>query len=467
MSEHPPTLVWFRNDLRVADHPALAGAATDGGPVVPVFIHDETRPIGGAAQWWLHHSLEALGASLDKLGSPLVLRAGDPEQILPALAKETCAGCVRWNRRYEPGDAERDERLRRRLEKTDCRIEFGHSGLLQEPGAVLTKAGAPYHVFTPFARVVRAADADQPQAAPRALQPPKHRINSERLADWKLLPTKPDWSTGFGSAWRPGEAAARKRLVDFLDDRVDHYSTERDRPDHDGTSRLSPHLHWGEISVREAWAAALHHQAASRHRQGAETFLNELIWREFAGHLLFHHPELPNQPMRKEFAKFPWIHSAARLHAWQQGRTGYPIVDAGMRQLWTTGWMHNRVRMIVASFLTKHLLLPWQDGAAWFMDTLVDGDLAANSTNWQWVAGCGADAAPYFRIFNPILQGKKFDPDGDYVREWVPELEKRGVDAIHVPLEADEACGGYPQPIVRHGAAREAALEAFRGIRRS
>jgi deoxyribodipyrimidine photo-lyase len=470
LTEPAPVIVWFRNDLRVADHQALADAAATGAPVVPLYILD-TRPgamPGGAACWWLHHSLGALAKSLHARGTSLVLRRGDPEAVLPQLAAELGASDIFWNRRFEPGDSEQDQHLAKLFGKQSIKTTIGRSGLLQSPDTLSNKSGQPYHVFTPFWRALRALDPGAPVAAPKALRPVEQAVATDRLSAWRLLPTKPDWATGFAAEWVPGETAAAAKVQQFLDDPVNAYPIERNRPDHAGTSRLSPHLHWGEVSVRQVWAAALHRQAATRHRHdsASETFLAELGWREFSHHLLFHHPDLPDAPMRSEFERFPWRRSRAQLHAWQRGMTGYPIVDAGMRQLWSIGWMHNRVRMIVASFLTKHLLQPWQDGAAWFMDTLVDADLAANAANWQWVAGCGADAAPYFRIFNPILQGQKFDPEGEYVRRWVPDLRRRAMAQIHEPLADNEVCEDYPQPLVDHAEARKTALAAFAAIRR-
>jgi deoxyribodipyrimidine photo-lyase len=345
-----------------------------------------------------------------------------------------------------------------------------------EPWRIKTRQGEPYKVFTPFWKALRAAmPPDRPLAAPEHVRGVMSGPESDRLDDWGLLPTMPDWAGGLREAWTPGEAGARARLEAFLEEGLDRYADGRDRPDRSGTSRLSPHLHFGEVSPRQAWHGALGAQASRdlpERQVGA--FLRELGWREFCLHLLHHWPRLPVQAWRSDFAAFAWAEDRAGLSAWQAGRTGYPIVDAGMRELWRTGWMHNRVRMVAASFLVKHLLIPWQDGEAWFWDTLVDADLASNAANWQWVAGSGADAAPYFRIFNPVLQGRRFDPDGAYVRQWVPELGRLPANHVHAPWEAPaavlEGAGvrlgiDYPHPLVDHKAARKRALAAFDAIR--
>ncbi|WP_188259429.1 cryptochrome/photolyase family protein [Azospirillum tabaci] len=481
-TDHSPILVWFRNDLRLADNPALSAAAEDGAPVIPVFIrekddHDPWLP-GGASRWWLHGSLERLGEALAKLGSPLVLRSGDPAVVLAALAEETGADTVLCNRRAGPPAIARDRRVGERLTARGVTVHPHNAALLYEPGTIRTKSDTPFRVFTPFWKALLSMpEPPRPTRAPAKLTPPAKPVSSEPLTDWGLLPTAPDWADGLRERWEPGEEAARERLADFLDGPVAAYPVERDRPDHDGTSAMSPHLAFGEIGPRQIWHAT-RHAADQRHElaAGAEAFLRELGWREFNHHLLREEPGIPDTPLDDRFARFPWRTDKAGLRAWQRGRTGYPIVDAGMRQLWRTGWMHNRVRMIVGSFLIKDLLIPWQEGEAWFWDTLVDADIANNAGNWQWVAGCGADAAPFFRVFNPILQGEKFDPEGAYVRRYVPELEKLPSRWIHRPWEApDEVLRqagvtlgkDYPRPIVDHGAARDRALAAFQEIKKA
>jgi deoxyribodipyrimidine photo-lyase len=472
-----PILVWFRQDLRLADNPALLSAVASGAPVAPVFVLDDSTPgawrPGGAARWWLHHSLSALQRDLDRLGAPLILRRGPAQQVIPALAAEIGAQAVHWNRCYEPFAIARDRALKLALEGRGIAVRSSNAALLHEPWTVATN-GRPYRVFTPYHRACLAKGVpDAPLAAPERVTSVAG-IASDRLEAWELQPSKPDWAGGLRGCWTPGEAGARLRITDFLDHGLASYAERRDEPGEPGTARLSPHLHLGEIGPRQVWhaaeVAAASNPAAAR---GAEAFRRELIWREFAYHLLYHFPELPEQPFQAAFAQFPWRRDSGLLAAWQRGRTGYPLVDAGMRELWSTGWMHNRVRMVAASFLVKHLLQPWTAGEAWFWDTLVDADLANNAASWQWVAGCGADAAPYFRIFNPVLQGQKFDPKGAYVRRWVPELARLPDRFLHAPWTAPAdtlAASGvvpgttYPHPIVAHDVARRRALEAYHGM---
>ncbi len=474
-----PAIVWFRNDLRLADHPALAAAVAAGRPVLPVYILDEVTPggwaAGAASRWWLHHSLVALSAALESLGSRLVLRRGAAADCLAGLAQDVGAAALYWNRHYEPWDATLEAELERRLgDRLELAPQPGN--LLFAPGAIRTGAGKPFQVFTPFWKACLAApEPATPLAAPDRLGPLPASVASSRLGDWAMLPVRPDWAGGLRERWQPGEAGAWTRLAGFLDGAVNRYREQRDRPDIAGTSGLSPHLHHGEISPRQVWHAVRQRVAGGGASEGdAAAFLRELGWREFSMHLLQHFPQLPESPLRAEFARFPWHRDPELLAAWQRGQTGYPIVDAGMRELWHTGWMHNRVRMIVASMLVKDFLIDWQHGEAWFWDTLVDADLAANAASWQWVAGCGADAAPYFRIFNPVLQGRKFDPEGEYVRRWVPELARLPAAAIHAPWQASAgvlAAGGvrlgadYPEPVVDHGAARARALAAYADLR--
>jgi deoxyribodipyrimidine photo-lyase len=455
-----PVIVWFRQDLRLSDNPALAFAAKSGCPLICLYVLDDETPgdwkWGGASRWWLHHSLAALDKALD---GKLVLRRGDAQKQMLALVKETGAGTLVWNRCYEPFAVARDKTLKAELSKHDVEVQSFNGSLLHEPWEIKTGAGTPFRVFTPFWNAMRVKDVATPLPAPRNLS--FHRgVKSEKLKEWKLLPTKPDWAKGFD--WTPGEASAHRALYDFIDD-VARYKTARDIPGTDGTSRLSPHLHWGEISPRQIWHAV----RARAHGEGAETYLKELGWREFCHQLLFHNPHLPEQPLDKRFAAFEWRRSEKDFHAWTRGQSGIPIVDAGMRQLWQTGWMHNRVRMIVASLLIKHLGIAWQRGEAWFWDTLVDANLANNAANWQWVAGCGADAAPFFRIFNPVLQGEKFDPEGGYVRHWVPELKDMPDKYVHRPWDAPEPPPHYPKPIVDLGQGRDRALKAFRALGKS
>ena len=467
-----PTIVWFRRDLRLADNPALSAAASGGGPVVPVYVLEEDAgaPLGRASRWWLRRSLEALAADLARLGAPLVLRRGEPQAVVEALAAETGADTVLWNRRWDPEGAARDRRIAAALEARGLRTGEHEATLLFEPAAVRTRSGGPFRVFGPFWRACHALpEPHAPLGAPAGLAPLPHPVGSDRIADWNLE------GADFDEAWTPGEAAARERLADFLDGPVTRYPEDRDRPAVDGTSRLSPHLHWGEIGPRQVWHASRWTADAHPERApGIDAFLRELGWREFCQHQLHHAPDLCEKPLDTRFTAFPWREDPVVLAAWQQGRTGYPFIDAGMRQLLETGWMHNRVRMVVASFLVKDLLLPWQTGEAWFREALLDADPANNAANWQWVAGCGADAAPFFRVFNPVTQGEKFDPMGGYVRHFVPELADLPDVWIHKPwqappkvLEAARVRLGttYPQPIVDHGLARQRALVAFASIR--
>lgn len=464
------SIVWFRNDLRLSDNPALTEAVRSGQTVIPVFVlDDETeglRPIGGASRWWLHYSLQSLDTSLRKLGSRLTLRRGPAERVLPEFAAGCGAEAIFWNRVYDEGARNRDARLKKSLNERGLRAESFKANLLFEPWEIKNQSGTPFKVFTPFWRACRAqASPGDPLPAPKALPAPKTWPTTDALDDWRLLPTKPDWAGGMRAAWKPGEEGAKDRLSHFLDDALEDYRRARDLPAVEGTSRLSPHLAFGEISPRQVWRAA-----TSRGESAAvEKFLSEVGWREFAYSLLFHNGDLAQRNFRPEFDAFPWADSREMLEAWQRGRTGYPIVDAGMRELWTTGWMHNRVRMIVASFLTKDLLIDWRQGERWFWDTLVDADPANNATGWQWVAGCGADAAPYFRVFNPVLQGAKFDPKGEYVRRWVPELAGLPDAVIHSPWASSKppAAAAYPERIIEHGAARDRALAAFQSLKKS
>ena len=453
-----PVIVWFRDDLRLADHPALSAAVKSGQPVVCLYVFDEktpgVRPLGGAAKWWLAGSLRALADAIAKRGGTLVLRRGVAQSVIADVAGETSAGAVYWNRRSDSG-AKADGAIEQLLTKQGVAVRTFQAALLHEP-PLLGKSGKPLQVFTPFWRTL------QETGMPRAPLPAPKRIDgvngvaSDKLESWNLEPAKPDWAGGMRAFWTRGEVGARKRLSEFLDDELAGYATQRDRPDIAGTSRLSPHLRFGEISPFQVWhAAKMVADSTPARVRDVEKFLSEIGWREFCYHLLCQHPDLATENIDKRFDKFPWRADRKALRAWQKGETGYPIVDAGMRQLWQTGWMHNRVRMVVASFLVKHLLIDWREGEQWFWDTLVDADPANNPASWQWVACCGADAAPYFRVFNPTIQNEKFDPKGDYVRKFVPEFAGAGT-LFATP---------YPEPIVDHKAARERALKAFANLK--
>jgi deoxyribodipyrimidine photo-lyase len=430
----PASIVWFGLDLRLADNPALNAAVSAGGPVIPAFIWapDEESPWapGAASRWWLHQSLGALGASLRARGSRLILRRGPTLETLRVLMNQTGADCVFFNRRYEPALIARDKMIESALTTRAFK-----SALLFEPAEL-----KPYRVFTPFwkACLARQEEIGAAEAAPSKFPAPAKWPPSLQLEELRLLP-KTNWAAGFGEVWQPGEAGARRQLLRFRRAALTGYPGARNRPDMAGTSRLSPHLHFGEVSPRQVWRATT----------GQEAYRRQLIWREFAHHLLFHFPHTAAAPLRPEFENFPWRRDESALRAWQRGRTGYWLVDAGMRQLWATGWMHNRARMIAASFLVKDLLISWQEGARWFWDTLVDADLANNTLGWQWAAGCGADAVPFFRIFNPVIQAAKFDPDSAYARRWIPEL----------------GTTDYPPPIVNHAEARRRALLALARMR--
>ncbi len=469
MADDSTSIVWFRQDLRVRDNPALLAAASRGGPVVPVYIwspddHGDWEP-GGARKWWLHHSLQSLRESLANLGSRLVLRQGDPLEELRKVIRYTGGDAVFWNRRYEPDLIGRDKNIKQALKNDGLDVKSFNGLLMREPWEVQTNSGGPYKVFTPFWKMcLNLPEPEKPKPAPKRLPLPSRWPASESLDSLGLLP-RIDWASGFSEKWTPGEGGGQEKLRRFINVSAD-YADRRDVPGDEATSRLSPHLHHGEVSIRDVY-----HRAKQHH---AQAYIRELGWRDFAYHVLHHFPHTPQAPLQQKFADFPWRDDPERLTAWQRGRTGYPIVDAGMRELWTTGWMHNRVRMIVASFLVKDLLISWAEGARWFWDTLVDADLANNTLGWQWAGGCGADAAPYFRVFNPVLQGKKFDGDGAYVRRWCPELSRLPDPHLHAPWEAPPGVlreagvqlgESYPEPIVNHQRAREQALEALGSVK--
>jgi deoxyribodipyrimidine photo-lyase len=479
---NPPAIVWFRHDLRLVDQPALQAAVARRAGVVPVFVwapeEEGAWPPGAASRWWLHQSLERLSEALRAKGTDLVIRRGPALAELRAVARETGAEALFWNRRYEPAVVERDRGVAEGLRTAGLEARSFNGSLLHEPWEIQNKSGRPFQVFTPFWRTcLSQPDPESPFPAPRRIAPWQGKASSLPLAALGLEP-KSDWAGGLRAAWHPGSAGAIAEINRFLREGILDYSENRNRPDLVGTSRLSPHLHFGEISPRQVWHAV---RSFAEDRSIAKTtwrawqFLTEIGWREFAHHLLHHFPQTPEQPLRSEYGQFPWRENPDGLRSWQRGRTGYPLVDAGMRELWGTGWMHNRVRMVVASFLVKDLLISWQQGARWFWETLVDADLANNTLGWQWTAGCGADAAPYYRIFNPVSQGEKFDPAGGYVRRWIPELARLGGEWIHQPWKAPatvlagagiELDRHYPEPVVSHAIAREVALEAYQKIRK-
>ncbi len=467
-----PALVLFRDDLRLADNPALSAAIAGGRPLACLYCLDEEspeiRPLGGAVRWWLHHSLERLGKALAARGHRLILRRGRAADVVEALATEIGAAEVHWNRRYGGGERAVDADLKLRLKQRGVPAESHQANLLFEPWTVRTQSDQPFRVFTPFWRSCLGRGAPrQPLPAPGHWPQPAKTVASDDLDAWRLLPHHPDWAGGLREAWTPGEDGAAERLATFLDHGLRLYAGHRDEPSVAATSFLSPHLRFGEVSpfqLLHAVEAASHAGTPPPPRRSVDKFISELGWREFSWHLLFHQADLATRNFQPRFDAFAWpATDEAHLAAWRQGRTGFPIVDAGMRQLWQTGWMHNRVRMITASFLIKNLLIDWRIGEAWFWDTLVDADAASNPAGWQWVAGSGADAAPYFRIFNPVKQGETFDPDGDYVRRFVPELAHVDAASIHQPKPAGKSA--YPPAIVDLAATRTRALAAFAAIK--
>ncbi|MEM1143050.1 MAG: deoxyribodipyrimidine photo-lyase [Pseudomonadota bacterium] len=472
-------IVWFRQDLRLSDHPALQAAARDGERCIPVYIHDDgaagTWAPGGASRWWLHHSLEKLDQQLRELGGHMVFRNGATADLLRELCEETGATAIYCSRRYEPWAAQQEQDLHALLADHDLTLRRYPGSLLHEPGSVLTQGGDPFKVFTPFWRACQRNTVAKPLPVPELSLTTD--IQSDSLESWGLLPQKPNWAQHWPEYWSPGEEGGRARLEEFLDESVGQYAAERDLPAVKGTSRLSPHIHFGELSPRMIWDRCEQYTAgAISDSESISKFQAELGWREFSYHLLHFFPTIPEASFKDNFEEFPWIHDEGRIHAWQRGQTGYPIVDAGMRELWSTGHMHNRVRMVVASFLCKHLLTHWRVGEDWFWDTLVDADLASNGCSWQWVAGSGADAAPYFRIFNPVTQGEKFDKQGEYVRHWVPEIAGLPDKFLHKPWETPpmilEEAGislgdDYPHPLVDHKQARQSALDAYETIKLS
>jgi deoxyribodipyrimidine photo-lyase len=476
-----PVIYWFRQDLRLRDLPGLSAALAAGRPVLACYILDDESPgpwrMGGASRWWLHPSLAALGSEIEELGGQLYLARGRPEGILADLAARSGADLICCSRQYEPWARQLEEDLHIALRSRGVTLKRYGGSLLWEPDTVSNLAGQPFKVFTPFWRKCRSLTMAPPVAMPemRFGLWQRHARPVDELRDWQLLPTRPDWAQGWEQRWQPGERGAQLRLDEFLHGAIADYDAGRNYPARQATSRLSAHLHFGEIAPARFFHAARCASAANPAlQQETEKFLSELGWREFSTHLLYHFPTLPEQPFKADFAAFPWVGGARELRAWQQGKTGYPMVDAGMRELWQTGYLHNRVRMMAASFLCKHLLVDWRAGQRWFWDTLVDADLANNACGWQWVAGSGADASPYFRIFNPTTQGLKFDKAGGYIRRWLPELAALPDNCLQQPWAAPAEVlrdagvklgDTYPLPIVDHRDARNAALAAYADIR--
>lgn len=460
-----PVIMWFRQDLRLAAHPALAAAAK-AGEIIPLYVLDDETPghwrWGGASRWWLHKSLASLSEKL-----PLVLRRGRTDEVIARLLAETGASAVYFTRGYAPWEGALELGVKQAAEKAGASCHRFGGFLLHEPESIRNGQGEPYKVYTPYSRACFATGEPKRHQDAPPISVWQGKLATDRLEDWKLLPTRPNWATGFEDCWQPGEQGARAAIAHFLDEGLHGYADGRDRPDQTFTSRLSAHLHWGEISPSQVWLAARDAMAAGGGRldRSGEKFLKELLWREFSYSILHHWPHLPEQPFKPEYSEFPSQPDEQLLKAWQRGETGYPIVDAGMRELWATGIMHNRVRMITASFLIKHMLQPWRAGEDWFWETLVDADIASNAASWQWVAGSGADAAPYFRIFNPILQGEKFDPEGAYVKRWVPELRAMPANEVHKPWTSESPPRGYPAPVIEHDFARKRALAALQQLK--
>ncbi len=469
-----PIIMWFRQDLRLADNPALVHAVESGKPVVAIYIHDEVspeiRPVGSAQKWWLHHSLNSLSDSLNTRGCRLFLFRGAASDIVDAVVDQTKADAICWNRRYGEGEQAVDASIKETFRASGNKANSFAGLLMHEPKLLRTGGGAPYKVYTPFWRKFdETVQPRLPVPMPEAINGYKGKLSDEKIEDWNFLPRQPDWAKEVAETWTPGEDAAQKAAIEFLSANLKDYDTTRDQPGPNRTSRMSPHLRFGEISPYTLWHGSRDNKYSSGDH-ARTTWAKELVWREFSYHLLQEWPKLHEENFKEKFDDFPWQDDATALRAWQTGQTGYPIVDAGMRQLWQTGWMHNRVRMIVASFLIKHLLIDWREGEKWFWDTLVDGDPACNPAQWQWVAGSGADAAPFFRIFNPIMQAEKFDNHGHYIRRYVPELAQLPNEHLPAPWdapadvlkEAGVTLGEtYPEPIVNHKAARNRALEAL------
>lgn len=471
--EISPILLWFRQDLRLQDHQALQEACRAKCPVLAVFIEDPGFPIGTASRWWRFHALQDLENQLAHLGIRLIIRQGDSFQHLVQLMEQTQAKHLFFHRRYTPAGQQQDKLIQQHFEKQGCCVKAYPGFLLAEPWEIVNQQGKSYQIFTPFWKALERHLSFQTPflaEAPKAIFPYTHQGDLESVNSVTLF-QEPAWAGSLGAFWEVGEAAAHKHFINFLQKPVETYQRDRDIPHLAGTSFLSPYLHLGQISIHRLYAETRKASLQTNFTfDGFETFLKELGWRDFSYHLLHQFPSLKTHPFRRKFEQFPWEENAAWLEKWQTGQTGYPLVDAGMRQLWKLGWMHNRVRMITASFLVKHLRIPWQQGEAWFWDTLVDADPASNPANWQWVAGCGADAAPYIRIFNPLSQGEKFDPEGRYIKTFVPELKDLPAPWVHRPFEAPsfllaqsgvELGKTYPFPFVAHDKARQHALQLY------
>lgn len=471
------TLIWFRRDLRLHDHAALNAACEMGHFIIPLFIYQNNSlaqgGFGAAQKWWLYHSLKNLQGQFKDLGLQFIFKQGKAIDVLSKLFDETNATGLYWNRSYDPYTLSQDEKIKNHFETHHKDIKDFPGSVLFEPWTIQNKQNKPYKVFNQYWKTcLKAFPIKAPLPAPKKMKAYSKIINSDHLSQWNLIPKNPDWSHGFNVNWQPGETNALQTVEEFiLGHHIQKYKYDRQYPSYNGSSNLSPCLHFGEISPRQIWQKV---RVLTEMSTSTEKFLTEIGWREFSYYLLYHFPKFHYESFRADFKLFVWDNSQERLLAWQKGKTGYPLVDAGMRQLWQIGWMHNRVRMVVASFLTKHLLIEWQKGAAWFLDTLLDADLANNSMGWQWIAGTGVDAAPYFRIFNPILQGEKFDPQGNYIRKWVPELEHVPKKYIHQPWTASEDIlkasnvklgENYPFPIVDHSSAYKLALQRYKEIK--
>jgi deoxyribodipyrimidine photo-lyase len=472
-NKQQPTIVWFRQDLRIADNPALWHACQQG-IIIPIYILDDqgAQPwsIGGAGRWWLHQALQSLDQILE---GKLNIFRGEPFEILQSLADEFGAKAIFWNRCYEPWRIERDAKLKDQFKRSDVEVKSFNGSLLWEPWQIVKKDQTPYKVFTPYYRrgCLPHSEPREPLAVPSKRLIEKKSECSLTIEDLSLMPSI-NWYRKIAERWQVTECVAHKRLQEFVETGLGDYREGRNYPSQRHVSELSPYLHFGLISVNTVWHRARNEGSLYADENNIDTFLSELGWREFSYYLLYHFPQLPSDNLQVKFDVFPWLEDAeAHLSAWQQGQTGYPLIDAGMRELYNTGYMHNRVRMVVGSFLVKNLLIHWHHGHRWFWDCLVDADLASNSASWQWIAGCGADAAPFFRIFNPVTQSKKFDPEGDYIRHYVPELAALPSKYIHEPWAAPqqvlnsagiELGTDYPHPVVDIKHSRERALAAFK-----
>jgi deoxyribodipyrimidine photo-lyase len=468
-----PVIIWFRRDLRLADQAAVRAAADSGAPIIAVYVLDDESPkhrkMGDASRWWLHHSLQSLGKALEARGSKLILRRGNSANIIADIAHKAGASAVHALHHYEPWWLNAQKALRKAMSDDDIVLELHHGNYLVPPGSVTTGSGNPYKVYTPFWRALNQhMPPPQPLSTPQSFVAPDDWPVSDDLDEWALLPSKPNWAKGFAEMWTPGEEGAANSLSNFAP-KADNYDEKRNLPSVADTSFLSPHLHFGEISPATIWHKIM--ECSQNGGGDVETYLKEIVWRDYAQNLVFQFPQYGRDNGRSQFDNLPWRDMdnetvSAEFTAWTKGRTGYPIVDAGMRELWTTGWMHNRVRMITASFLTKHLLIDWRHGEQWFWDTLVDADYASNASNWQWVAGTGMDANMFVRIMAPLTQSEKFDA-GNYIRKWVPELADLDDPHVHDPDEFGHRPKGYPRKMIPHKLARQRALDAHDTIKKS